>query len=96
MSLAEVSAMFQVCIVNDPRPHFLMTRCAVQERFGYSLHVAESSISHPEAGMGLWLRGHANSGDVVGLFPGVCYAPIHYRSHQQPSLSLSPSQFAWP
>eukprot|EP00210_Caulerpa_lentillifera_P006056 g5788.t1 len=50
-----------------------------KKQFGYSLHVARSSVSHPGAGDGLWIKGEASSGDVVALFPGITYAPIHYK-----------------
>ncbi|DBA87502.1 TPA: hypothetical protein ACH3X1_004532 [Trebouxia sp. C0004] len=49
------------------------------DQLGYSLEVRTSGISHPDAGDGLWLRGTAPVGAVVGLYPGLVYEPMHYR-----------------
>ena len=38
-----------------------------------------AGIAHPDAGDGLWLRGTAPVGAVVGLYPGLVYEPMHYR-----------------
>ncbi|KAL0052035.1 hypothetical protein WJX82_006842 [Trebouxia sp. C0006] len=46
---------------------------------GYSLEVRTSGIAHQDAGDGLWLRGTAPVGAVVGLYPGLVYEPMHYR-----------------
>ena len=51
----------------------------VQERRGYSLDLAPSAVGHPGAGDGVWLRGSAEAGAVVGLYPGVVYTRAHYR-----------------
>lgn len=49
------------------------------DQLGYSLEVRTSGIAHPDAGDGLWLRGAAPVGAVVGLYPGLVYEPMHYR-----------------
>ncbi|DBB18053.1 TPA: hypothetical protein ACH3X3_003044 [Trebouxia sp. C0006] len=49
------------------------------DQLGYSLEVRTSGIAHQDAGDGLWLRGTAPVGAVVGLYPGLVYEPMHYR-----------------
>ncbi|KAG6542768.1 hypothetical protein Mapa_015845 [Marchantia paleacea] len=49
------------------------------ERFGYSLEAKQSEIDHVEAGEGLFIRGRAEPGTVVSMYPGVIYAPSQYR-----------------
>ena len=54
---------------------------SVQERMGFSLQVAPSSVGHEgsTAGDGVWLRGSARAGAVVGLYPGIVYTRAFYR-----------------
>lgn len=56
--------------------------CGGQERMGFSLHLAPSAVGHADAGEGLWLRGRAKTGAVVGLYPGIVYTRAHYRCTQ--------------
>ncbi|KAK9902730.1 hypothetical protein WJX75_004261 [Coccomyxa subellipsoidea] len=51
----------------------------LQERMGFSLHLAPSAVGHADAGEGLWLRGRAKTGAVVGLYPGIVYTRADYR-----------------
>lgn len=44
---------------------------------GFSLEVGDSKVDHPEAGEGLFLRGKAQMGSVVGIYPGVVYPPFY-------------------
>ncbi len=50
---------------------------------GFSLHLAPSAVGHAEAGEGLWLKGRAKTGAVVGLYPGIVYTRSHYRCAQE-------------
>jgi hypothetical protein len=52
----------------------------VQKRLGFTLHLALSSVAPKNAGEGVWLRGAAKAGAVVGLYPGIVYTRSHYRS----------------
>lgn len=61
---------------------------AVQERLGFTLYLAPSSVPHESAGEGVWLRGKAQAGAVVGLYPGITYTRGHYRSATQPLFTL--------
>ena len=56
-------------------------RFDVQERMGFCLRVAPSAVGHGgnAAGDGVWLRGSARAGSVVGLYPGVVYTRAFYR-----------------
>ena len=68
---------------------------------GFSLQLAPSDVGHAEAGEGLWLKGRAKTGAVVGLYPGIVYTRSHYRwalviaytTHVSPSLLLNFSPF---
>ena len=53
---------------------------------GFSLHLAPSAVGHAEAGEGLWLKGRAKTGAVVGLYPGIVYTRSHYRWADRNSL----------
>lgn len=46
---------------------------------GFSLHVQTSEQAGRQAGNGLWLRGKANVGSVIALYPGLVYTPESYR-----------------
>uniref|UniRef100_A0A1D1ZP11 SET domain-containing protein n=1 Tax=Auxenochlorella protothecoides TaxID=3075 RepID=A0A1D1ZP11_AUXPR len=46
----------------------------------FALDIAPSSIQHASAGRGVWLRGHAATGQIVALYPGVAYRPLHHRA----------------
>lgn len=52
---------------------------AFEERLGFTLHCKPSGIVHEEAGLGLYIKGRAEPGTVVSLYPGVIYSPSHYR-----------------
>ncbi|BDA51210.1 hypothetical protein COCOBI_18-0870 [Coccomyxa sp. Obi] len=63
-------------------PHAIMMKdvtARLQERMGFALHLAPSAVGHAEAGEGLWLKGRAKTGAVVGLYPGIVYTRSHYR-----------------
>ena len=45
---------------------------------GFTLHLHPSTVPHIEAGEGLFLRGEVDVGQVVALYPGVCYPPSHH------------------
>ncbi|KAF4325049.1 hypothetical protein BBO99_00000606 [Phytophthora kernoviae] len=51
-----------------------------QKLFGFTLDVAESSVS--EAEEGVKLRGSASIGSLVALYPGVVYLPEHYKKNE--------------
>ncbi|GIL65077.1 hypothetical protein Vafri_18921 [Volvox africanus] len=46
---------------------------ALQGRIGFRLELGPSSVPHPEAGTGVFIRGEARPGSVVAIFPGVLY-----------------------
>ncbi len=46
---------------------------AFHEASAFSLDVSPSAVDHPDAGMGVWLRGMAMPGQVVALYPGLVY-----------------------
>ncbi|GLC36632.1 hypothetical protein PLESTM_000483100 [Pleodorina starrii] len=46
---------------------------ALQRRIGFRVELGPSSVPHPEAGTGLFIRGEARPGAVVAIFPGVMY-----------------------
>jgi hypothetical protein len=50
----------------------------VRPQLGFSLQVAPSSIRHPAAGNGLFLRGEACPGTVLALVPGLSYSRTQY------------------
>lgn len=41
--------------------------------------MAPSSVQHPAAGDGLWLRGDAKAGAIAALYPGILYPAAHHR-----------------
>ncbi|CAM6115205.1 unnamed protein product [Calypogeia fissa] len=51
----------------------------LQERLGFTLECKPSRIQHEEAGEGLFLRGRAEPGAVISMYPGVIYTPSQYR-----------------
>ena len=51
----------------------------LHQRLGFTTMLAPSAIASSEAGTGLWLRGSAQPGAVVSLYPGIVYKPLHYR-----------------
>lgn len=63
---------------------------AVQERVGFSLRVQASSVGHEgnAAGDGVWLRGSARAGAVVGLYPGIVYTRAFYRLLSLPMITV--------
>ena len=46
---------------------------------GFSLRLAKSSIPDVEAGEGLFIDGVASVGQIVAIYPGVSYRPLHHR-----------------
>jgi hypothetical protein len=48
-------------------------------RMGFTLHLQRSGIAHEEAGTGLFVKGKAEPGTVVSMYPGVIYSPSQYR-----------------
>ena len=51
----------------------------LHQRLGFTTMLAPSGIASAEAGTGLWLRGSAQPGAVVSLYPGIVYKPLYYR-----------------
>jgi hypothetical protein len=68
-------------VTTTPRP--TLTPRQVSEAFlslaNFTLHVSPSSIPHSAAGQGLFLQGTANLGQIVAIYPGVSYSPLHHR-----------------
>ena len=52
---------------------------AFRERTGFTLHLQQSGIAHEEAGTGLYIKGRAEPGTVVSMYPGVIYSPSQYK-----------------
>eukprot|EP00200_Dunaliella_tertiolecta_P017659 CAMPEP_0202415992 /NCGR_PEP_ID=MMETSP1128-20130828/38151_1 /ASSEMBLY_ACC=CAM_ASM_000463 /TAXON_ID=3047 /ORGANISM="Dunaliella tertiolecta, Strain CCMP1320" /LENGTH=503 /DNA_ID=CAMNT_0049022861 /DNA_START=66 /DNA_END=1577 /DNA_ORIENTATION=- len=46
----------------------------MRKHWGHSLQVRPSTVDHPDAGLGLFVQGHAPAGAVVALLPGVVYS----------------------
>eukprot|EP01084_Bolivina_argentea_P281707 482049_1 len=59
------------------RPSQQRTITLLKDKLGYAMRVKPSSIE--DAGWGLWVDGIAPTGSVVGIFPGVVYAPKFVR-----------------
>ncbi|XP_024387535.1 uncharacterized protein [Physcomitrium patens] len=52
---------------------------AFREHTGFTLCLQRSGIPHEEAGTGLFIKGRAEPGTVVSMYPGVVYSPSQYR-----------------
>lgn len=52
---------------------------SLKEQLGYSLTIQSSQIPHKDAGRGLFLKGEADIGSVIAVYPGVIYSPAYYR-----------------
>ncbi|XP_047313342.1 uncharacterized protein LOC124916641 [Impatiens glandulifera] len=50
----------------------------LKEMVGYSVAIKPSGIPHKEAGLGLFLDGEAEVGDVIAFYPGIVYSPVYY------------------
>ncbi|KAL6539037.1 hypothetical protein OROMI_025363 [Orobanche minor] len=51
----------------------------LQNLTGYTLEIKPSQIQHEDAGQGLFLKGEADVGAVIAIYPGVTYSPAYYR-----------------
>ena len=52
----------------------------LQEMLGFTLEVKDSTITHPESGKGLFLKGSAQAGSILGYFPGTIHLAEHLKS----------------
>uniref|UniRef100_A0A3Q7JCL7 Syntaxin 6/10/61 N-terminal domain-containing protein n=1 Tax=Solanum lycopersicum TaxID=4081 RepID=A0A3Q7JCL7_SOLLC len=52
---------------------------SLKDLMGYTLEVKPSQIPHEDAGQGLFIRGEADVGTVLAVYPGVIYSPAYYR-----------------
>jgi len=52
------------------------------EKVGMVPEVAPSTIDHPEAGQGVFMRGNAPAGKVAALYPGIVYFPFQVQEIQ--------------
>jgi len=46
---------------------------------GFSLYISPSSVQHRDSGDGLWIRGGADVGQIVAVYPGIAYRALHHR-----------------
>lgn len=71
--LSEICETLQNCVTSED------VTGTFQKAHGSSIRVKPSSIVHPDAGMGAWIQGSANVGQIIALFPGVVYSQNHHR-----------------
>jgi len=48
---------------------------------GFSLIIKKSNIDHPASGYGVFIRGEAPPGVIIGFYPGVIYYPPFTRTY---------------
>ncbi|XP_047323470.1 uncharacterized protein LOC124927153 isoform X2 [Impatiens glandulifera] len=51
----------------------------LKDLVGYNVVIKPSEIPHKEAGLGLFVDGEADVGDVIAFYPGLVYSPAYYR-----------------